>query len=468
MSAATGSALGCHGSCGPIAHRPPGRFTGGSVLCVLALGPRAPRGCFQGRDGLRAVEEGPSGSRRAVLGTFAGSLGAACADWPFDLRASAGAVAGTAMQASEQADANAVQRVKEDPPTYVNALGRIVAVGDLHGDVRKAVRSLELAGVLREDENGRPLWCGGDTTVVQMGDVLDRGDCEIGIIMLLRDLHQQAQQEGGAVYMLNGNHETLNVCGNFRYVTRGAFYESALAAGLDPEAALVWDQQLIARVAMYSPGGILSKELAKNPTVLVVNDTVFAHGGLLPVHLDYGLEKINAEMAAWMRGDEHEDGKKITPPYIAMGGPQSILWNRTLGQEVFNTQYERYHACSMAKTVLSKLDAKRLVVGHTPQMSGCNCECGGQIWRVDVGMSRGVLNAGPEVLEIEQDYNGVSKIQVLRSEDDGSRSRRRFNGAIGLPRAHSKPEKKWKFWNFEWVSKETRVQIEKIEVETSD
>ena len=27
---------------------------------------------------------------------------------------------------------------------------------------------------------GRPLWCGGDTVVVQLGDVLDRGDCEIG------------------------------------------------------------------------------------------------------------------------------------------------------------------------------------------------------------------------------------------------------------------------------------------------
>lgn len=72
----------------------------------------------------------------------------------------------------------------------------------------------------------------------------------------------------------------------YRYVTRGAFYESALAAGLNPETASVWDQQLIARVALYSPGGILARDLAKNPTVLVVNDTVFAHGGLLPIHCE--------------------------------------------------------------------------------------------------------------------------------------------------------------------------------------
>ena len=37
--------------------------------------------------------------------------------------------------------------------------------------------------------------------------------------MLLRELHKQAQLEGGAVYMLNGNHESLNVSGNFRWAT---------------------------------------------------------------------------------------------------------------------------------------------------------------------------------------------------------------------------------------------------------
>jgi hypothetical protein len=37
-----------------------------------------------------------------------------------------------------------------------------------------------------------------------------------GIVRLLRDLDKQARQQGGAVYMLNGNHESLNVCGDFR------------------------------------------------------------------------------------------------------------------------------------------------------------------------------------------------------------------------------------------------------------
>lgn len=52
-------------------------------------------------------------------------------------------------------------------------------VGDIHGDLRKAIASLEAAQVLQEQQ-GQVKWSGGDTTVVQLGDVLDRGDSEIG------------------------------------------------------------------------------------------------------------------------------------------------------------------------------------------------------------------------------------------------------------------------------------------------
>jgi hypothetical protein len=44
----------------------------------------------------------------------------------------------------------------------------------------KTLASLRLARVLGEDEQGQPRWAGGDTVVVQLGDVLDRGNTEIG------------------------------------------------------------------------------------------------------------------------------------------------------------------------------------------------------------------------------------------------------------------------------------------------
>lgn len=150
----------------------------------------------------------------------------------------------------------------DDPPTFVKADGRIVAskcvpdcrfspflyiilaaaldptllrarpprllrlrcaVGDLHGDIRKAMRALQLARLVQLAD-GQPVWVGGNTVLVQLGDVLDRGDFEIAIIMLLRELDSQARRQGGAVYMLNGNHESLNVCGDFRCVWRGRWW----------------------------------------------------------------------------------------------------------------------------------------------------------------------------------------------------------------------------------------------------
>ncbi len=69
-----------------------------------------------------------------------------------------------------------------------------------------------------------------------------------------------------------------------RYVTPGGFRESALAAGLDREKLDSMEGRVRARMMLYRPGGQMALELAKNPTVLIVNDSVFAHGGVLSQH----------------------------------------------------------------------------------------------------------------------------------------------------------------------------------------
>ena len=109
--------------------------------------------------------------------------------------------------------------------TFIKTDSRVVAIGDLHGDLQKTVIALKLAGVLSISTEGTPLWCGGDTIIVQLGDILDRGDHEIQILHLFLRLKEQAKAQGGDVFLLNGNHESLNICGDFRYVTAGGFTE---------------------------------------------------------------------------------------------------------------------------------------------------------------------------------------------------------------------------------------------------
>ncbi|KIZ02868.1 Uncharacterized protein MNEG_5094 [Monoraphidium neglectum] len=306
-----------------------------------------------------------------------------------------------------------------EPQTRVTATGRIVAIGDLHGDLEKTLASLQLARVLDIDSRGAARWAGGDTVVVQLGDVLDRGNTEIGILKLLIELDRQARLEGGAVYMLNGNHESLNVCGDFRYVTPGAFIESAVEYGIPREVALRnWDGCIQARAALFLPGGRVARMMSRNPTILIVNDTAFAHGGLLPNHVAYGIDRINAEVAAWMRRDRVEDGF-AGPPFPAMGDGKSVMWSRQLSVEKWINPIDRFQASKQVSLALQLVGAKRLVVGHTPQMRGANSECDGKVWRIDVGMSSGVLDAPVAVLEIDRDAGTGEAVCRVLTEGEG-------------------------------------------------
>src|SRR5579862_9993037 len=73
-------------------------------------------------------------------------------------------------------------------PPHLPAPKRMVAIGDLHGDLGGARAALRAAGAIDEADR----WIGGDLEVVQLGDVLDRGDDESKILELLERLDAEA------------------------------------------------------------------------------------------------------------------------------------------------------------------------------------------------------------------------------------------------------------------------------------
>ena len=72
--------------------------------------------------------------------------------------------------------------------TYTAAEPRIVAVGDVHGDLPDFVAILQKTGLINE---GRQ-WTGGDAVLVQLGDVVDRGPKSRECLDLLMDLERQS------------------------------------------------------------------------------------------------------------------------------------------------------------------------------------------------------------------------------------------------------------------------------------
>lgn len=81
-----------------------------------------------------------------------------------------------------------------DVSTRFPAPRRLVAIGDLHGDLEATRRVLRLAGAIDERDG----WIGGDLVLVQTGDQLDRGDDEPEILDLFERLAREATAAGAA------------------------------------------------------------------------------------------------------------------------------------------------------------------------------------------------------------------------------------------------------------------------------
>ncbi len=201
------------------------------------------------------------------------------------------------------------------------AAPRIVAVGDVHGDLAAFKEVLREAGVL--DAAGA--WTGGETVLVQVGDLIDRGPSMRGTLDFVMELEQAAAKRGGRAVPLLGNHEVMNLTGDLRYVAPANYAEFA-DAGSEKRRADAWRQvrdlrrrrasQLgrpeppsgqeareawlqahppgfLEQREAFGPGGRYGRWLRAKPALFVAQGTAFLHGGLSPALAGTPLEEID-------------------------------------------------------------------------------------------------------------------------------------------------------------------------------
>ncbi|MBI4890666.1 MAG: metallophosphoesterase, partial [Acidobacteria bacterium] len=106
-------------------------------------------------------------------------------------------------------------------PLRAQQAPKTVVVGDVHGDPERFADVLSMAGLI----DGSKTWSGGNTVLVQLGDMVDRGPDPKSAIELLQKLEKEAKKAKGKVYGLIGNHEAMRMYGDLRYVPAGE-YES--------------------------------------------------------------------------------------------------------------------------------------------------------------------------------------------------------------------------------------------------
>ena len=315
---------------------------------------------------------------------------------------------------------------------------RIVAVGDLHGDYsawRDIARAAGLVGP-------RGQWTGGRTVLVQVGDVVDRGDQSLKIMRELMRLQKEAPKRGGKVIVLVGNHEAMNIIGDLRYVTPGEF-----AAFAGPNSAAVRDRLFEAKKKdieakyrasnpsmssaairqawiretplgwaehrlAWATDGEIGRWVIRNPAAALVNGNLFVHGGLSAEYANLPLAELNARVAAALKAVDQKPDSIISGPF----GP---LWYRGLiTRDPKITQIPPQPAGTPPRpsveqelaTVLKAYGAKRIIVGHSPRLAGIEILFDGRLVRIDSGISS-YYRGAPSYLEIVGDKLVAKKLE---------------------------------------------------------
>jgi hypothetical protein len=279
-----------------------------------------------------------------------------------------------------------------------------------------AVDQAGAAGVI----DARGHWSGGKTTLVQLGDVTDREPDSLKIIRSLQQLQKEAPRKGGKVVVVLGNHEAMNLAGDLRYVTPGEFaafadgrsaerrdriYEANRAAieaqyraknpALTPQAIkqawiaitpLGWVEHRLA----WGPSGDLGRWATANPAVLKIGDTLFVHGGLSAEYAALGIDEVNRRIAdAMAKGDDS--------PASVLFDPLGPLWYRGLVTRDPKADPEGAAAAATKPrppidqeitAALAATATKRIVVAHTPILTGISISPDGRLIRIDTGNSR--------------------------------------------------------------------------------
>jgi hypothetical protein len=206
-----------------------------------------------------------------------------------------------------------------------SAPARILAIGDIHGAYEEFTAILKRVGLV----DAKLAWSGGRATLVQTGDYTDRGAGVRPVLDLLMRLEREAKSAGGQVVTLLGNHEVMNLIGDWRDVTpeicatfatsksetrrEDAYrqYTRLTSSATPPPGALTltreqWMEANPAGCIEYreamAPSGTYGRWLRDKPIAARVGDTLFMHAGINPaLDLPRSIADVNERVRTEIR-----------------------------------------------------------------------------------------------------------------------------------------------------------------------
>jgi hypothetical protein len=272
---------------------------------------------------------------------------------------------------------------------------RLVIIGDIHGDIKRLKNILIDAKII----NNNIEWIAQpqNTIVIQMGDQIDSlnrvedNDWEIiediEVLKFTDLLDKIAVAKGGKLISIIGNHEFMNILGNYTYVSKKSIENNEKR-----------------RRELFKPGGTLSTLLSNRPIIVKIGSFLFCHAGLKVSHL-FILQKYNKDIfylnSLWKKFalttniDNKEDSEMFSKIILDDDG---ILWTRNL-----DTRDE-------LNILLNSLNCNYMFIGHNvvDNVKFVN----NNLWLTDTGISRAFGNKPYQYLDIS---NNIVSIKTLNN-----------------------------------------------------
>jgi len=267
---------------------------------------------------------------------------------------------------------------------------KLVVIGDIHADYDTLLKTLQYSGLI----NKKIEWTGRKTHLLIIGDLVDgksrvgewKNDSDLKVIYLLDKLMTLSEKKGGKVIILLGNHEFMNMAGNFSYSGK----RSTKEMGGENERL------------KYFTGDFI--EFAKKCYLVVkYRDWIFCHAGISPeISKKYSIQNLNQMLHLYLTNNMTESIKNKFIKIIS--GVNGILTTREFGNN--NVDYKRLN-----KT-LEIYEANHMVVGHTVQPY-INSLCNNKLWRVDVGLSKAFGENNKKRISFLLIYDYGNKTKIL-------------------------------------------------------
>jgi hypothetical protein len=231
------------------------------------------------------------------------------------------------------------------------------------------------------------------------------------VVDLLIRLEREAAAAGGRVYALVGNHEFMRVVGDWRYVSPGEFKAFQNAASVDlrdrvrdsnaeraaksarAEKREFNEREYRSQFDKDFPLGYFEMQLAfgkdgeygkwvrSRLAAVKINGVLFIHGGVSDAVANLGCQGLNAEVRSDLAAAPVPPDKIMSLLSATEDGP---LWYRGMASEPEAT-FE-----PMLDSILRRLGARAVVIGHTPMASGqITPRFGGRVVLIDTGMLGG-------------------------------------------------------------------------------